>query len=145
MNEWVGLSQSADGRLQEISGIRKLAPYGASSPAVYVVHLPFLQRVRLSDLKVELDQLAWQPPAGEDFVETNFNSCLLSAAAEWPARKALGFHPDATRLSREITAGFMTKEQALVALSKHRRYPESVRQVLARAGLVEFPPFGDSD
>ena len=48
----------------------------------------------------------------------------------------LGFHPDATRLAREVTVGFISKKQAKLALNKIHNYNKSVRQVLKEAGII---------
>jgi len=48
----------------------------------------------------------------------------------------LGFHPDSTRLAREVTVGFITKKQARLALDKVHRYNQGVGQVLKQAGII---------
>ena len=69
-------------------------------------------------------------------IESNANSCLFARAAENKARKMLGFHPDSSRLAREVTVGFITKKQARLALEKVHRYNQSVRQVLGKAKVI---------
>jgi hypothetical protein len=84
-------------------------------------------------------------PANEDFIESNSNSCLFACAAEEKARRLLGFHPDITRyaqesscffpriicrLSREITVGFISKEEGRKALAKRHNYQRTVREIL---------------
>jgi shikimate kinase len=135
MNEWAGLSQIHTGRKPAISAIRKLQPF-RGRPPVYVVHVPFLLRQKLADTRRILRGLGWKVPRGEEMVESNANSCLLARAANEKARRLLGFHPDSTRLAREVTAGFLTKEQARRALEKRVRSRATVRQVLRRAGIV---------
>jgi hypothetical protein len=48
----------------------------------------------------------------------------------------LGFHPDSTRLAREVTVGFITKKQAQKALNKVHNYNKRVRRVLKEAGVL---------
>ena len=48
----------------------------------------------------------------------------------------LGFHPDSTRLAREVTVGFITKKQAHLALKKTHIYCRSVKRVLKQAGII---------
>jgi hypothetical protein len=133
-NEWVGLSQQPGSGHYQFSAIRQLRP-DACGPSVYVVHLPFLLGANLADTARVLDRIGWTPPEQEHLVEANANSCLLSRAAEAKATRMLGFHPDTTRLGREVTVGFLTREQAVAALSVVHEHPRSVRQVLADAGL----------
>ncbi len=135
INEWVGLSQSKTSDKFIISGIRKLQPF-TKRPAVYIVHLPFILQRKIKDVRKVLKKNGWKEPKGEGLIETNSNSCLLARAAELKAKKLLGFHPDSTRLSREVTVGFITKEQARKALNKVHKYRYSVKQVLERAGII---------
>lgn len=134
INEWAHLSQS--GTKPIFSAVRKLKPY-ARKPAVYVVHSPFLFQRKAVDTKKILKKMGWwKLPKGERLIESNANSCLLARVAEQKAIAMLGFHPDSTRLSREVTAGFITKRQAKKALVKihHSRY--SVRGVLQHASIL---------
>ncbi len=129
MNEWAGLSGNG------FTGIRKLKPY-PDKPEVYVVHLPFLLQSNIQDTAEILKKLGWEAPTGEYLVESNSNSCLLARATEEKATRLLGFHPDTTRLSREITVGFISKEQGRKALTKKNPSDLSVRKVLQEAGLL---------
>lgn len=132
MNEWTGLSGKSG--INPYSGIRKLDPTG-SNP-VYIIHLPYLCQRTLENTKRTIELLGWKKPKGEDFVETNANSCLFARAAESKAIRMLGFHPDTTRLSREVTVGFLSKEQAKIALEKHHPSELSVREVLETANII---------
>ena len=134
-NEWVGLSQNTSRDGYRFSAVRRLRPPGTNS-AVYVVHLPFLQRTTIDDTRRVLDRLGWTEPEGEGLVESNSNSCLLSRAAEAKASRLLGFHPDTTRLAREVTAGFLTRDQAVAALARPHDHPRTVREVLADAAIL---------
>lgn len=136
INEWAGLSQTSQGQYRSFSGIRKLAPYGDES-AVYIIHLPFIIKSTLTNKAATLINAQWEPPYGEDLVETNSNSCLLAKASEEAFFKATGFHPDATRLSREVSVGFMQRLEALNALSKISVVPWTVRQVLQYANILQ--------
>lgn len=135
INEWAHLSQT--GVRPTFSAIRKLKPY-ANRPAVYIVHSPFLFQRKASDTRKILKKMGWwKLPKGERLIESNANSCLLARAAEKKALQMLGFHPDSTRLSREITAGFITKKQAKKALRRIHESRYSVRGVLERAGILK--------
>lgn len=135
INEWTNLSAAQKGRYK-VSGIRKLQPY-KNKPPVYVFHLPFLLQRTSKDTKKILDKLGWKPPDGEDFIESNSNSCLFARSTERMAKRLLEFHPDSTRLAREVTVGFITKKQALKALGKLHPYKYTPRQVLERAGIIK--------
>jgi hypothetical protein len=135
INEWAGLSQNKMSKKYTISAIRKLKPY-PNKPPVYIVHLPFLLQRSISDTTKILKRIGWKIPKGEALVETNSNSCLFARAAESKAMKLLGFHPDSTRLSREVTVGYITKKQAKDALKKIHVYRYSVRQVLQKARII---------
>lgn len=135
INEWAGLSQNTKSKKFVFSAIRTLKPF-KNKPAVHVVHLPFLLQRTIADTNKILKKLGWKIPRGESLVESNSNSCLFAKAAENKARKMLGFHPDTTRLAREVTVGFITKEQAKKALSKIHTSHETVRSVLKKAGVI---------
>lgn len=134
INEWAGLSQDSKSKKFAFSAIRKLQPF-KNKPPVYIVHLPFLLQIKIKDTEKILKKLGWKIPRGEKLIESNANSCLFAKAAENKARRMLGFHPDSTRLAREVTAGFISKKQARMALDKIHNYKYSVRQVLERAGM----------
>ncbi len=135
INEWAGLSQDSESKKFVFSAIRKLQPF-KSKPAVYIVHLPFLLQRTIKDTEKTLRELGWKIPRGEALIESNSNSCLFAKAAENKARRMLGFHPDATRLAREVTVGFISKKQAMLALEKIHNYQKSVRQVLKEAKII---------
>ena len=116
INEWTALSQQS-GKFM-VSGIRRLQPE-PDLPVVYIVHLPFLLRLSRLEMKSVLDKIGWQKPNGEEFIESNCNSCLFAAATMDKARHMLGFNPDITRLSREVTVGFITKDEAKQALLRN--------------------------
>ncbi len=134
-NEWAGLSGAENGKGEFVSAIRKLQPY-KNKPPVYVIHLPFLLQRNIQDTKKILKKIGWKEPVGENLIESNSNSCLLAEAAENKTRRLLGFHPDTTRLAREVTVGFLKKEEAKIALEKVHEYKYSVRDVLKGAGLL---------
>lgn len=127
MNEWTGLSNN------QFHAIRKLKPYNCDP--VYIIHLPFLLQNKITDTAEILTKLGWKAPEGEFLVESNANSCLFAKATEEKARKMLGFHPDSTRLSREVTVGFITKDQAEKALEKKNKSDKSVKEILEEAGI----------
>lgn len=135
INEWAGLSQDSESKKISFSAVRKLQPF-KNKPPVYIVHLPFLLQRRINDTRKILQRLGWKIPKGEVLIESNANSCLFARAAENKARRLLGFHPDITRLAREVTVGFITKDQAHKALAKAHYYPLSVRAVLKKAKIL---------
>jgi len=135
INEWAGLSQDSESKKFVFSAIRKLQPF-KNKPPVYIVHLPFLLQRKIKDTEKVLRKLGWKIPHGERLIESNANSCLFARAAESKARRMLGFHPDSTRLAREVTVGFISKEQARLALEKVHSYNKSVRQVLKQAEVI---------
>ena len=135
INEWAGLSQDSESKKFVFSAIRKLQPF-KNKPPVYIVHLPFLLQRKIKDTERILRKLGWKIPRGERLIESNSNSCLFAKAAENKARRMLGFHPDTTRLAREVTVGFFSKKQARMALEKVHNYNKSVRQVLRGAGII---------
>lgn len=135
MNEWTNLSASQSNSLQTVSGMRVLQPT-SESPAVTVFHLPFLLQRTIGDIESDLTEIGWAPPEGEDLIESNSNSCLLARSTERMAKRMLEFHPDSTRLAREVTVGFISKEQALAALGKLHPYKYSPREVLRNAGIL---------
>ncbi len=135
INEWAGLSQDSESKKFVFSAIRKLQPF-KNKPPVYVVHLPFLLQRKIKDTEKILRELGWKIPRGERLIESNSNSCLFAKVAENKARRMLGFHPDSTRLAREVTVGFISKKQAKQALEKIHNHNKSVRQVLKEAEII---------
>src|SRR5581483_2027762 len=127
MNEWAGLSSNT------FTGVRKLQP---GEKPVFVFHLPFILQKTIEDTERQLKKVGWQPQDDEDLIESNANSCLFAKAAERTAKMLLGFHPDTTRLAREVTAGFISKAQAHEALQKIHRSDENVSNVLRRAKVL---------
>ncbi|MBU0625552.1 AAA family ATPase [Patescibacteria group bacterium] len=136
INEWTNLSAAQRGGAYRVSGVRTLRPTPQASP-VHVFHLPFLLQMTSTDTKRILHSVGWTAPKGEDFIESNSNSCLFARSTERDAKRLLGFHPDSTRLSREVTVGFITKRQALKALKKIHPYKYTPRQVLERMGILK--------
>ena len=135
INEWAGLSQDSKSKKFVFSAIRKLRPF-KDKPAVYIVHLPFLLQRKIKDTKKILKKLGWKVPRGEELIESNANSCLFARAAENKASRMLASNPDTTRLSQEVTVGFITKEQAKKALAKVHNFPHSVETVLKKAKII---------
>jgi len=129
INEWVGLSN------QTFSAIRKLQPFPNKNP-VYIVHLPFLLQRSSEDIKPILKKIGWKKPINDLFIETGAGACYFARACEDKSKKMLGFHIDSTRLSREITAGFINKEQAKKAIKNYKKTTKSVRQVLQEAEII---------
>ncbi len=136
LNEWAGLSASvmADGH-GTVSAIRRLQPASCETP-VWVVHLPFLYNWRLGDTEQRLTTIGWMRPPGERLVEGGWNSCGLAAATEATARRLLRFSPDSARLSREITAGFLSRGDAELALGAMRPTQPSVHELLQAAEIL---------
>lgn len=134
INEWATLAASQSGKHQ-YSGVRKLSPEG-DDRSVYVVHLPFMAGASLSRTTAVLAELGWSLPFGESLVETNSNSCLLAKASEIDFARCAGFHPDATRLAREVVVGFLQRAEAIHALSQLAISPWSVRSTLQYANIL---------
>ena len=131
MNEWTRLS--ARGR-DVVSGVRDFAPLDGK--VVRVVHVPFVQQWRLADTMELLGQVSWVPPKGEQVVASNWNSCQFASAANPAVESLLGFHVDSARLSREVTAGFLSRAEAAAALDVGHPSTQTVREVLSAAGLA---------
>ena len=132
INEWTALKKSTSQKKFAVSAIRKLKPF-PNKPAVYIVHFPFLVQAKLKDTRKILKKIEWNY---YNTVQSNASSCMLASAAEKPLYENLGFHPDTTRLAREVTVGFLTKQQAKEALKKIRKCKYTLPQTLKRAGLI---------
>jgi hypothetical protein len=132
INEWTCLKKTTSENAFEVSAFRKLQPL-VSKPPVYVVHFPFLMQKKLKDTTATLELIGWNYYRG---VQSNAASCLLANAAEFSQAKNLGFHPDSTRLAREVTVGFLTKKQAKKALCAPTKFDFSVKEVLQKAGII---------
>jgi len=132
INEWTCLKQSTTKKRVSFSAIRKLKPF-KDKPAVFIVHLPFLLQVKLKDTRRILKKIGWNY---YKTVQSNAYSCLLACAAEKQLYKNLGFHPDTTRLAREVTVGFLSKKEARNALKRVKTCQETIKEVLNKAKLV---------
>jgi tRNA(Ile)-lysidine synthase TilS/MesJ len=132
LNEWTTLKQTTSKNKFEISAIRKLKPFH-NKPEVYIVHFPFLVQSKLKDTKKILKKINWNYYQN---VQSNAASCLLAQAAEKQLYDNLGFHPDTTRLAREVTVGFLTKEEAMKALQKPVKSQHTIPEILKQAKLI---------
>lgn len=135
INEWTSLKQTTSGGKFTVSAIRKLDPFSnePDKPAVNIVHFPFLMRRKLKDTKKILKKMGWD---FYDEVQSNAESCSLARAAEKQLYKNLGFHPDTTRLAREVTCGFLTKQEAKEALREIKKCEYTIPQILKKANLI---------
>lgn len=132
INEWASLKSTTRKGNFGISAFRKIRPF-KDKPPIYIVHLPFLLQMKLEDTKAILKKMGWNYYRS---VQSNAASCLLACAAEKQLAKHLGFHPDSTRLAREVTIGFLSKAQAEKALEIVRKCKYSVPQILKKAKLI---------
>lgn len=132
INEWVSLKKTTSGKRYKISAIRKLKPF-ADKPAVYIVHFPFLMQTKFGDTKKVLKKIGWNYYQN---AQSNAASCLLACAAEKQSAEHLGFHPDTTRLAREVTVGFLTREEARKSLKGVKQCQYTIPQILKKAKLV---------
>lgn len=98
--------------------------------------MPFLLQRKLADTTKILKEIGWKKPAGK-YVDTGSGSCFLSMACEAKALKMLDFYLDSTRLSREVTVGFIDKKTAQKALKNPRQMRKSVREVLQEAKIIK--------
>lgn len=134
MNEWTSLSSSEGSNRTEATAVRRISiDYNREN--FTIVHLPFALDKTLQTLNAQLDEYGWLPPKFENFVETNSNSCLLAKSTEKIFADQMGFHPDSSRLSREVIAGFLPKREARKALGHVHDTLWSAREVLEYAGI----------
>lgn len=130
INEWSGLSNNT------YTAIRELKPY-PDKPSVYIVHFPFLIHRKITDLKEILDKIGWNREIGDNKADTGGSACMLARIAEFKSTEFLGFNIDESRLSREITAGFLDKESAETAIKKYKRDPQkTMNEVLKESDLI---------
>lgn len=136
MNEWAHLAQSANAPLPsfDYSGFRRISL--PEEEEIVVVHLPYIVGATLSRSWMRLTAKHWELPFGEELVETSGNSCLFAKVTEVPFANMTGFHPDSTRLSREVTVGFMRRAEALRALSLVSPVSWNARELLKYSGVL---------
>lgn len=133
---FVGINEWASNKNNVYSAIRKLQPF-ENEPAVYIVHLPFLIGRRYNDLEPILNEIGWEREKDDHALDTGGSACLLAKACEKKANEILGFHLDSARLSREVTVGFINKEQAREAIKYGNRESEyTVKEVLENGGII---------
>lgn len=130
INEWTGLSNNT------YTAIRKLQPF-QDKPPVYIVHLPFLIHRHLDDLPDILEKIGWERESGDNKVDTGGSACMLARIAESKSTEMLGFNIDESRLSREVTAGFLDKENALHAIKNYKKdINKTMNEVLKESGIL---------
>lgn len=132
INEWTSLKKTNSRGEFNISAIRKLKPF-KDKPAVYIIHFPFLVQSKLKDIKKILKKINWNY---YNNVQSNAYSCLLANSVEKTLAESIGFHPDTTRLAREVTVGFLTKKEAKKALKNKSLPYNSLKNVLKDSGLI---------
>ena len=131
INEWATVNNNG-----KYSAVRRLKPF-PDQPEVLIVHLPYLVQRKYNEIIPILEEMHCKEEVQELKVETGGNCCLLAKACERTATKLLGFHLDSARLSREITVGFITAQQAEDALSNGKRISEySVNEILKNNKLI---------
>jgi len=89
---------------------------------------------KFKDIKAILKKIGWNYYKN---VQSNAASCFLAYAAEELLFNNLGFHPDTTRLAREVTVGFLTKKEAKSASKKFVRSKYNVQQILKKTNLIK--------
>lgn len=130
INEWSGLSNNT------YTAVRELKPF-PDKPSVYIVHLPFLIHRKLGDLDNILSKIGWERENGDNKVDTGGSACMLARIAESKSTDMLGFNIDESRLSREITVGFLDKETALNAINNYKRtIDKSMNEVLKESEIL---------
>lgn len=130
INEWSGLSNNT------YTAIRELKPF-PNKPSVYIVHFPFLVHRKLEDLEQILTKIGWKREDGDNKVDTGGSACMLARIAELKSTEMLGFNVDESRLSREITAGFLDKKTALNAINNYKRQVnKTMYEVLKESELL---------
>lgn len=129
-NEWTGLSKNS------YSAIRKIQ-YIKSKPPIFIVHLPYLLQRKIEDVFKILEEINWEKSSDEKYIDTGGESCYLARACDHKATRMMGFNMDSTRLAREVTVGFLSKEQAKAAIRDTKKSNKSVREVLEEAGLLK--------
>ena len=133
---FVGINEWASNKNGRYSAIRRLQPQ-ADLPEVFIVHLPYLLQRRYSEVIKILESLSCDENVLETSVKTGGHSCILARACEDIAFNMLGFHLDSTRLSREVTVGFIDKETALQAITSGKYNSEkTVREVLIGCHII---------
>lgn len=133
INEWTSLKKTTSRGEYKISAIRRLKPF-KNKPEVHIVHFPFLMQTDLKQTKKILKKIGWNYYQN---VQSNAYSCMLANATEYQSYRNLGFHPDTTRLAREVTVGFLTKTDAEKALKRPKKPAYTLQKVLEKAKLVE--------
>ena len=130
INEWSGLSNNT------YTAIRELKPF-PDKPSIYIVHFPFLVHRKLEDLEQILNKIGWEREDGDNKVDTGGSACMLARIAEIKSTEMLGFNIDESRLSREITAGFLDKKSALNAINNYKRpVNKTMHEVLEESELI---------
>lgn len=131
INEWSGLSNNT------YTAIRELKPF-KDKPSIYIVHFPFLVHRKLEDLDQILNKIGWKREDGDNKVDTGGSACMLARIAELKSTEMLGFNVDESRLSREITAGFLDRDTAINAIKNYKRpVNKSMHEVLEESGLLQ--------
>ena len=99
--------------------------------------MPFLIHRKITDLASILEKIGWERETGDNIADTGGSACMLARIAENKSTDKLGFNIDESRLSREITVGFLDRNTAMNAVNKYNKeVDKTMHEVLKESGLL---------
>lgn len=108
----------------------------ATGAEIQYLSLPFALRLKEKQVLELLARIGWAPAK----IHGNSTNCLLPGLVEYPIWKRIGYHPELNLLSREVIAGFLSKEEAREQLSHIVDATPALAEHLRR--LLETPAGG---
>lgn len=110
-----------------VKAVRIVEPPGASWNIEFM-SLPFVLQLKEEEQEPYLQRVGWKPKN----IYGDSTNCLIPGLVEQIVYDRIGYHPDLNLLSREVIAGFITKEKALAKISSVRDLSHELGMMLKR-------------
>lgn len=88
--------------------------------------LPFALRLTQDWVKETLSEIGWSPVK----IHGNSTNCLVPGLVEHTIYQRLGYHPELNLLSREVIAGYLSKEKAKEELSQVKDFTSELMHLV---------------
>jgi len=112
-----------------VRAVRIVEPPGISWNIEFM-SLPFALQLKEEDQEPYLQRVGWKPKN----IYGDSTNCLIPGLVEKIVYDRIGYHPELNLLSREVIAGFISKERALEEISSVRDLSHELRETLKRKG-----------
>ena len=108
----------------EVRAVRRVRD--ESGLDVQFLSLPFSLQLTEPWVRSTLSQIGWSPVE----IHGNSTNCLIPGLVEYTIQQRIGYHPELNLLSREVIAGYITKEKATEELKHTRDLAPALKQLV---------------